>query len=82
LKVESGIYFVTFRLADTLPREVLKGYRACLSPREKPFDYGSPYDHLVRDEADFVRVWDYTIQNPVKAGLYNRPGDWPYIIMC
>jgi putative DNA methylase len=30
------------------------------------------YDHLVRDEADFVRCIDYTIHNPVKAGLCER----------
>jgi REP element-mobilizing transposase RayT len=35
------------------------------------------YDHLVRDEADFVRCIDYTIHNPVKAGLCERREDWP-----
>ncbi len=35
------------------------------------------YDHLVRDDEDFVRCIEYTIHNPVKAGLCERWEDWP-----
>jgi len=35
------------------------------------------YDHLVRDDEDFVRCIEYTINNPVKAGLCERWEDWP-----
>ncbi len=35
------------------------------------------YDHLVRDDEDFVRCVEYTINNPVKAGLCERWEDWP-----
>jgi len=35
------------------------------------------YDHLVRDDEDFVRCIEYTIHNPVKAGLCQRWEDWP-----
>jgi REP element-mobilizing transposase RayT len=34
-------------------------------------------DHLVRDDEDFVRCIEYTINNPVKAGLCERWEDWP-----
>lgn len=32
------------------------------------------YDHLVRDEAEYYRVINYVLDNPVKAGLT----DWPW----
>ena len=31
------------------------------------------YDHLVRDEADLQRVVEYTLENPVKAGMKEHP---------
>ncbi|MBM4064270.1 MAG: transposase [Planctomycetes bacterium] len=34
------------------------------------------YDHLVRDEEDFIRVCNYTVNNPVKAGLCQKAEDW------
>jgi len=48
-----------------------------LLARTGPFWQREYYDHLVRDEADFVRCIDYTINNPVKAGLCERWEDWP-----
>jgi REP element-mobilizing transposase RayT len=35
------------------------------------------YDHLIRDDEDFARCIEYTINNPVKAGLCERWEDWP-----
>ena len=36
------------------------------------------YDHLVRDDAERVRLADYIHDNPVKAGLCARWEDWPH----
>jgi len=36
------------------------------------------YDHVIRDERDFERHFDYVHYNPVKHGLVRRPRDWPY----
>jgi REP element-mobilizing transposase RayT len=36
------------------------------------------YDHLIRDDDDFHRCCQYTIHNPVDAGLCARPGDWKW----
>jgi putative DNA methylase len=44
--------------------------------RTGPFWQREYYDHLVRDEADFVRCIDYTINNSVKASLCERWEDW------
>ncbi|MFQ5423998.1 MAG: transposase, partial [Phycisphaerae bacterium] len=44
----------------------------------QPFWQRESYDHLVRDEKDYQRVCEYTINNPVAAGLCVRPEDWAY----
>ncbi|QMW07132.1 hypothetical protein H3H32_29760 [Spirosoma foliorum] len=36
------------------------------------------YDHYVRDAAELKRIINYTLQNPVKAGLVNDWKEWPY----
>ena len=36
------------------------------------------FDHWIRDPAEFTRVRAYIEQNPVTAGLVNRPEDWPW----
>ena len=33
------------------------------------------YDHLIRNEEDFLRIVRYVMNNPVKAGLR----DWPWV---
>ena len=35
-------------------------------------------EHTLRDERDYQRHFDYIHFNPVKHGLVERPGDWPY----
>ena len=37
-----------------------------------------PYDHLVRNDAERVRLADYIHDNPVKAGLCARWEDWKW----
>ncbi|MFC1737040.1 transposase [Candidatus Hydrogenedentota bacterium] len=48
-------------------------------PKGKAFWQWESYDHLVRDEADFVRVCEYTVQNPVAAGLCGKPEEWAFL---
>jgi putative transposase len=36
------------------------------------------WEHLIRDETDFVRHVDYIHYNPVKHGLVQCVGDWPW----
>jgi putative transposase len=35
-------------------------------------------DHLVRNEADWLDKFEYIHMNPVKAGLVEKPQDWPF----
>jgi len=48
-------------------------------PKGEAFWQRESYDHLIRDEADFEQILEYIIQNPVKAGLCDKPEDWPYL---
>jgi hypothetical protein len=36
------------------------------------------YDHIIRNEDEFYRIWKYIDFNPVKAGLCNREQEWKW----
>ena len=36
------------------------------------------WEHLIRDEEDYLRHVEYVHYNPVKHGLVSTPGDWQY----
>jgi putative transposase len=36
------------------------------------------WEHTVRDERDYAAHMDYIHFNPVKHGLADKPGDWPF----
>lgn len=38
------------------------------------------FDRLLRREESAYEKWRYVEENPVRAGLVNRPQDWPYRI--
>jgi putative transposase len=38
---------------------------------------GDFYDRYVRDDTHYTNVLEYIERNPVKAGLVQRPEDWP-----
>lgn len=36
------------------------------------------FDHVLRSRASYAEKWTYVRQNPVRAGLVQRPEDWPH----
>ena len=59
----------------------LKGYTAreanrLLERTGKPFWQDESFDHWCRDQTEFSRIVRYVENNPVKAGLVERPEDW------
>lgn len=62
--------------------KVMKGSSAYeanrLLRRKGAFWQPESYDHYVRDSAELKRIINYTLQNPVKAGLVNDWQDWPF----
>jgi REP element-mobilizing transposase RayT len=44
----------------------------------EPFRHGESYDHWVRDDVEMNRIIRYIENNPVKAGIVERPADYPW----
>jgi len=60
----------------------LKGFTArqingCLG-RKGAFWQDESFDHLIRNEQDWLDKFTYIHDNPVKAGLVNRPQDYTF----
>jgi putative transposase len=36
------------------------------------------FDHLLRNSESYGQKWDYLWMNPVRAGLVDKPEDWPF----
>ena len=61
----------------------IKGYTAhecnkLLDRAGKKFWQDESFDHSVRNEDEFYRIKRYIERNPVKAGLVESPGEWPW----
>ena len=61
----------------------IKGYtaRECnklLDRTGETFWQDESFDHAVRSEEEFYRIKSYIERNPVKAGLVERPEEWPW----
>ena len=59
----------------------MKGYTALeanriLGQTGETFWQNESFDHWPRDQDEFFRIVDYIENNPVKAGLVDRPEDW------
>ena len=46
--------------------------------RASTFWHDEYYDHIIRDDAELRRVIEYTLNNPVKAGLVDEWQQWPH----
>ncbi len=46
--------------------------------RSGDFWHHESYDHVVRDEQEFERIFRYILNNPVKAQLVSSWENWPY----
>ena len=49
-----------------------------IARREKGIWQRRYWEHHIRDEADLRAAVRYCWINPVKHGLVEKPGDWPY----
>jgi putative transposase len=67
------------RLADWVKalRSVL-GKRMLADGVERPHWQEGFFDHLLRSSESYGEKWEYVRMNPVRAGLCERPEEWPY----
>jgi putative transposase len=56
------------------------GHKPVALSRSKLCGFWQPgaFDHLLRSTESYQQKWEYVWQNPVRAGLVQRPEDWPY----
>jgi putative transposase len=69
LFVRGGIDFVLIQWA----RSLSKAISTPLPHWQKGF-----FDHLIRNSESYSEKWEYVRQNPVRAGLVNDSGEWPW----
>ncbi len=67
-----------FRVLQSLKRHTARKSNELLDLTGNAFWGEESYDHVVRDDEEFVRIIDYIVQNPVKAGLTGKWEDWKY----
>lgn len=46
--------------------------------REGAFWQDESYDHVIRDNGEYLRIIQYVLQNPVRVGLASNWQDWPW----
>ena len=65
------------RITQSLKRYTARECNRLLGRRGE-FWQPESYDRVVRDDAELERIVRYVEQNPVKAGLCERPEDWAF----
>ena len=63
------------KVMQSLKRHTARQANLLLS-REGAFWQDESYDRVIRDSDESIRIVNYVLQNPVKAGLVSRWEDW------
>lgn len=64
------------RIMQSLKRHTARQANLILG-KEGAFWQDESYDHVIRDNDEFLRIIHYVLQSPVMAGLVSRWDDWP-----
>ena len=65
------------KIMQSLKRHTARKANIALG-REGPFWQDENYDHVVRDNTEYLRIIHYVLENPVKVGLVSKWEDWPW----
>lgn len=74
---DDGTYHALSVIMHSLKRHTARQANLLLG-RRGTFWQDESYDHVIRDEREFRRIIRYVADNPVKAGLVTRPGEWEW----
>lgn len=77
LQTEEGSYHSLSSIMRSLKGRSAREANLVLG-RRGAFWQHENYDHVVRDEAELVRIISYVFGNPVKAGLADRSEQWEW----
>ena len=64
------------KLTKSLKGITAKKANAILGLTGRPFWQEESYDHVVRDQREFEKIWNYIEQNPVRAGLVREASEY------
>ena len=60
--------------------EVIRSWKRATTRRVRVDWQRNYFDHRVRPDEGLQKKTDYIRQNPVRAGLVNRPEEWPHFV--
>jgi REP element-mobilizing transposase RayT len=66
------------RLLQSMKGAAAREANRILGRTGQPFWQAESYDHWVRDDREYARIRAYIENNPVKAGLVERPEQYPW----
>jgi REP element-mobilizing transposase RayT len=76
--------FVSFPMMGLTLSEWIGGLKTVLGKEslrlgiQKPHWQEGFFDHVLRSAESYAQKWDYVRMNPVRAGLCEKPEQWPY----
>ena len=76
--------FVAFPMTGLMLSEWMGAMKTVLGKKllrlgtQKPHFQEGFFDHVLRSAESYAQKWEYVRMNPVRAGLCERPEDWPY----
>ena len=72
--------FIRMAPQHTLGTTVRMMKRKISTAINEPIPHWQPgfFDHLLRHRESYSEKWNYVYQNPVRAGLVERPEDWAF----
>jgi putative transposase len=77
LEISDGGFQPISKIMHSLKRHSARQANLILE-REGEFWQHENYDHAVRSEAELSRIIQYVVNNPVQAGLAEKPKDWKW----
>ena len=66
-----------YKIMQSLKRHTARQANLILG-REGAFWQDESYDHVIRDGEEYIRIINYVLENPVKAGLVSKWDEWPW----
>jgi REP element-mobilizing transposase RayT len=77
LKKSEAEYHALSAIMQSLKRHTAQAANALLQRTGEVWHHEN-YDHIVRDDAEYRRILQYVLSNPVKAGLAPTSEDWEW----
>lgn len=78
LKIREGEYHSLERIMHSIKSYTATEANKILSRKGKKFWTTESFNHYCRSEAETIKIIEYVLNNPVKAGLASKPNDWEW----